>query len=152
MQATKIAINSWLLNRWKNVDKCIKNHGIENMVQLEEEIKIIQIEFDENGPNGPYREAFYLDFINRCIGDVSEFLIEDVNMKFSIYKMENENKLNLIQKELDNTKNMLKSTENEYKSKMSEINNHKQCLQHEIENYQEKLMDAELKHETIDTE
>merc|ERR1712000_76954 len=83
VQATKLAVNSWLLNRWKSIDKSIKNHEIEDINVLEEELKNLQIDFDETGPTGPYREAFCLDFVNRCMGDATEFLMENVNSQFS---------------------------------------------------------------------
>lgn len=83
VQATKLAANSWLLNRWKNIDKSIKNHEIEEITLLEEELKNLQIDFDESGPNGPYREAFCLDFVNRCMGDATEFLMENMSSQFS---------------------------------------------------------------------
>lgn len=73
VQATKLATHSQLLNRWKNIDRSIKNKEIEDIIQLEGELKNLQIDFEENGPMGPYREAFCLDFVNKCITDASEY-------------------------------------------------------------------------------
>lgn len=67
-----MATNSWLLNKYKIIDRNIKNNEIIDISRLEIELKNLQSDFDENGPFGPYREAFCLDFVNKCLGDASE--------------------------------------------------------------------------------